>query len=818
MIAHTELSTSSDSSYCRFGSEALLKLLQTIEAQMDGVEKSEDIEYVHKMRVTSRRIRAAMPIFKECFPKKSYKKWIDEIKKVTQFLGTARDLDVQIAFIKEYMKQLQPSEPKTGIENLLGSYVDQRTNVQSNVISGLQELEESKVLQQITSYCKQVVNESISTSFNLYWVREKAFWHISSKLDDFLSMEDCVHKENEVLKHHEMRIKAKWLRYTMEAFALLYPGELSEEIETIKNFQDTLGEMHDCDVWIECIPKFINEIENEIATFSDESANDESNQDLTKFLDSIKQRRKKHYQNFAILWDEKKSKNFFENLRKTASAGFVAARYRMQAELANPYVKIAIVSNIHANLNALDAVIQDAERRGVTVFINAGNSVGYGAFPNEVIHTLYSKNTLSVIGNYDLEVLDTNTIGKGPEKFALEYPRKALVKPFETYLRAFPIKLELEVAHKKLLIVHGTLDKVDEFFNHDTPEERFEEIAKKAGAEIIVLGHSEEQFTKKAGGALFINPGSVGKSIDGIPKASYAVITSSPFSVELLRVSYDVEAAADALRKKGAPESYSQMLLRGMPLEDVLAEDKTREKEMDEKYTQIIKITQEVAEKYWPDVEHSGQVKKLALELFDSLQDLHMLGIKERYWLECAAILHDIGLSQGSKGHHKNSLKLILNDLQLQFTSTDRRVIGNVTRYHRKEIPKNNHYMFTSLSRELKRKTSMLAGILRLADGLDFSHQSIVQTIESRVALDNVIIQGLAIQNPILEDAAVNKKKDLFEKTFKKKVAITWKQPQQPQQQLSQSTETTEAKTNSAISQNAISSPEPNEKAPPNAS
>ena len=84
-----------DSSYCRFGAEAILKLLKAIDAQIEGVEKNEDIEYVHKMRVISRRIRAAMPLFKECFPKKRFKRWLGEIKKVTKFLGEARDLDVQ---------------------------------------------------------------------------------------------------------------------------------------------------------------------------------------------------------------------------------------------------------------------------------------------------------------------------------------------------------------------------------------------------------------------------------------------------------------------------------------------------------------------------------------------------------------------------------------------------------------------------------------------------------------------------------------------------------------------------------------------------
>jgi len=780
-----------DYSYCRFGAEALAKLLQTIEAQIDGVEKSEDIEYVHKMRVTSRRIRAAMPLFRECFPKKSYKKWLNEIKKVTQFLGAARDLDVQISVIKNYIEQLQPTEPKTGIEALLEWHIDQRTYLQSNIINGLQELKESRVLQQTSCYCEQIIKETASTSFNLFAVREKAFWQISPKLDGFLAMEDYVHKENEILKHHEMRIRAKWLRYTMEAFAPLYQEELSEEIKMMKNFQDTLGEMHDCDVWIERIPKFINQIENEIVTSPEnEKAIAEGNQDLLKFLDHIKEKRKNHYENFVNFWEKEKSKNAFEELRKNASAGFVAAGYRTEAELKNPYVKIAVIADIHANLNALEAVLQDAERRGITVFLNAGDVIGFGAFPNEVIQTLYSKNALSVIGNYDLEVLDKNNREKGPKKFALEYARKTLAKAYETYLRTLPSKLELEIAHKKLLMIHGTPDSVDEHLYHDTSEERFQEVAKTAGADIIVFGQSHEQFTKKAGETLFINPGSVGRPGDGNPQAAYAAITASPFSVELVRVSYNVEAAADALRKTGAPESYAQMLLRGLSLEDIIAEDKARESDMERKCTLMARSTRRVARKYWPDMKHSEQVRKLSLELFDALQDLHKLGKRERCWLECAAILHDIGLSQGPKAHHKKSLNLILNEAQLPFTSIERRVIGNVARYHRKGCPQYKHYNFKSLSSELRRKVTTLVGILRLADSLDFSHQSIVQNVEAHVAFENVTVRGSVLLNPVLEEYAVNKKKDVFEKSFKKKVVVAWKQIQLLQQQPCQQPQT----------------------------
>ncbi len=715
--------------------------------------------------------------------KKSYKKWLSEIKKVTQFLGSARDLDVQISVIKDYIERLSPIEPKTGMDALLESYIDQRAQMQSNIIGGLQELEESRVLQQTAYYCEKIVKETTSTSFDLFAVREKAFWQISPKLDEFISMEEYVHKENEVLKHHAMRIRAKWLRYTMETFAPLYQDELSEEIKMMKNFQDTLGEMHDCDVWIEQIPKFINEIHNEKAIA-------EGNQDLLKFLNYIKEKRKNHYENFVRFWDKRKGENVFEELRKNASAGFAAVAYRAKAQLENPYVKIAVMADIQANLNALEAVLQDAERRGITVFLNAGDIIGFGAFPNEVIQTLYLKSALSIVGNFDLEVLDRNNRGKDPKKFALHYLRETLSKAYETYLRTLRSKLELEIAHKKLVMIHETLDSVNEQLDHDTPDEKFQELAKTAGADIIVLGQSREQFTKKAEGALLINPGSVGRPGDGKPQAAYAMITANPFSVELIRVSYDVEAAADNLRRIGAPESYAQMLLRGLPLEDIVAQDKARENDMERKCTLMGRSARRVAKKYWPDTQHSEQVGKLALELFDALQDLHKLGKRERCWLECAAILHDIGLSQGRKEHHKKSLNLILNETRLPFTSIERRVIGDVARYHRKNVPQYKHYNFKSLSRELKRKVTILAGILRLADALDFAHQSIVQEVQTRVNLETVTLLATVRENPVLEEYAVNKKKDVFEKSLKKNVVVEWKKIQPLQQFSIQSPQT----------------------------
>ena len=460
-------------------------------------------------------------------------------------------------------------------------------------------------------------------------------------------------------------------------------------------------------------------------------------------------------------------------MRKNASAGFVAAGYRTQAELANPYVKIAVIAGIPANLAALEAVIRDAERRGITVFLNAGNTLGFGVFPNEVVQRLYSKNTLSVLGNYDLEVLDKNKI-EGPEKFRLEYARRTLTKSFETYLRAMHSKIELEIAHKKLLMIY----EIPELVNAN--EEKLQEFAENGKADIVVFDGTHEQFAKKMGRVLFINPGSVGRAGNGKQQAAYASVTANPFSVELLRVNYDVEAAADAFRRKRAPESYAQSLLRGLFVENIIAEDKAKENDMETKCPSVTANCRIVAEKYWPDMKHSEQVARLSLELFDSLKELHKLGVRERCWLECAAVLHDIGLSQGSSAHHKNTLKLILNDTQLPFTSTERQIIGNIARYHRKGCPKNKHYSFMSLNRELGRKVAVLASILRLADGLDFSHQSIVESIETQVNLEGVTVTAKIFSNSILEEQAFNRKKDLFEKTFAKKITVAWKYQPRP--------------------------------------
>ncbi len=630
-------------------------------------------------------------------------------------------------------------------------------------------------------FCEKSIIES-SKTFDPKKVLGKAYWHMASKIDGFLALKNWVHLEDEVLKHHEMRIHAKKLRYTLESFAGLYKNKLVEEIETIKAFQDVLGEVHDCDFWTLYIPKFIQEINiKNKAKPNNRACTTEVETALLNFLNYVKERRKENYVKFVRLWDETQKEGFFVQLRKSLSSEFnVNDEAEKNRFLANPDVKIAVLSDVNANLQALESVIKDAEKREIEVYLNAGNSIGFGPYPNETVELLCEKKMLSILGNYDIEVIEDKVKAKAEKNLALKFARKELTKSCEFYLYSLPRELRLEVAGKKLFVAHGSPDSIEEQSLYETPVERLKILADKAKSDLIIVGHSHEQFWKQANGKIFVNPGSVGRPIDGNPQAAYAVLSFNPFKVELIRLDYDVKDTVNAIRKKGLPECFAQMLLRGISLDAIIKEDRSKEDQMVFDCKATVEVCQDISAKYWPDTDHFQQVRKLALELFDGLIKLHNLGLRERCWLECAAVLHDVGLSKSEGGHHKKSAKLILNDMKLPFTSKERRIIASIARYHRKGLPKQTHYNLGSLDCATIYKVKVLASLLRIADGLDYSHRSIVEVLIIKIGTKRIIVECMFKTKSILEEQAFNKKKDLFENVFAKKMVLIWKEPSKP--------------------------------------
>jgi exopolyphosphatase/pppGpp-phosphohydrolase len=174
------------------------------------------------------------------------------------------------------------------------------------------------------------------------------------------------------------------------------------------------------------------------------------------------------------------------------------------------------------------------------------------------------------------------------------------------------------------------------------------------------------------------------------------------------------------------------------------------------------------------DVVHTDQVTKLALQLFDDLQSLHQLGSEERFWLAVAATLHDIGWIEGWHGHHKASLRIILETPMLSFSNKERLLIGSIARYHRGSLPHKKHDHYQALSGAERKVVLFLAAILRLADGLDRTHQALIRELTCQVTAGEVRL-FCRVQKPAEDERnSAGEKGDLFTKVYKRKVSIAW--------------------------------------------
>jgi exopolyphosphatase/guanosine-5'-triphosphate,3'-diphosphate pyrophosphatase len=149
----------------------------------------------------------------------------------------------------------------------------------------------------------------------------------------------------------------------------------------------------------------------------------------------------------------------------------------------------------------------------------------------------------------------------------------------------------------------------------------------------------------------------------------------------------------------------------------------------------------ELAERcnYWP--EHSQQIAKLSLALFDQTRAMHALTDREREWLEYAALLHDIGVLISYERHHKHSHYLISHGDLRGFEPQEVEIMGLVARYHRQSTPKRKHEGFGDLPKKERRTVRTLAAMLRLAESLDRSHSQTITGLELHDRSDDTLLR-----------------------------------------------------------------------------
>ena len=156
--------------------------------------------------------------------------------------------------------------------------------------------------------------------------------------------------------------------------------------------------------------------------------------------------------------------------------------------------------------------------------------------------------------------------------------------------------------------------------------------------------------------------------------------------------------------------------------------------EISRKLTAVIELARTCESEY----EHVTHVCNLTLRLFDEMGSLHKLGDEERFLLQCASILHDIGWVEGWKNHHKVALRIILETTMLPFNHRERLIIGSIARYHRKALPVMSHDHFAALNPRDRKMVQTLSAFLRLADGLDKTHQGKIRDLKCKIKKNRI--------------------------------------------------------------------------------
>lgn len=257
-------------------------------------------------------------------------------------------------------------------------------------------------------------------------------------------------------------------------------------------------------------------------------------------------------------------------------------------------MKIALFSDIHANLPALEAFFLNVETKNADAIYCLGDLVGYNIWPNEVINEIRKRGIPTIAGNYDFGIgRSSNDCGcayktddeKSNGSISIAYTNKIIKNDERKYLRTLPahIRIEFQLNNDKLniLLVHGSPRKINEYLFEDREEKSMLRIMQDADADIMCFGHTHKPYhrilpsvpEKNQHYRHAINIGSIGKPKDGNSNGGYVLLhineESSVFNkeavqVEFVRFEYDIEKAAKAIEDSPLPNAYAESLRKGI--------------------------------------------------------------------------------------------------------------------------------------------------------------------------------------------------------------------------------------------------------------
>lgn len=246
-------------------------------------------------------------------------------------------------------------------------------------------------------------------------------------------------------------------------------------------------------------------------------------------------------------------------------------------------MQYALISDIHGNLPALEAVLADIDARPeIEAVYHLGDLVGYAPWPNEVVALLRDRGIQGIAGNYDsTTATDYKHCGCKYEdprqeelsRLSFAWTRAHVSAETKRYLASLPFRLDVRplgghLTGPKLILVHGNLVLNTVYWTEDRPDRFCTRMAEVAGAkagDAVAFGHTHKPWHRVVDGVHFVNTGSVGRPKDGDWRAGFVILDlgEGEPQAEVVRVEYDVDRAAVAIRESDLPDDFADYLLTG---------------------------------------------------------------------------------------------------------------------------------------------------------------------------------------------------------------------------------------------------------------
>jgi predicted phosphodiesterase len=340
---------------------------------------------------------------------------------------------------------------------------------------------------------------------------------VTLHIEDLLAFSESLADPGKIREHHAMRIAVKRLRYTLEVWRDLFGDDLGKEIDTLKGLQDLLGDLHDCDVWIGYLPEFLREEELRCSAFF---GNEDHFRSLVPGIEALirerRERRRQLHETALTTWRDLAFRHFWDTLREKLLMPLTGRRE-------GPF-RIGLLANISGDAGALRRVLADGRSRGVSLFLNAGDTLGSPRASRETVEILRKEGILSVAGDRDRVIPGgVSPAGDGGVAGGRDSPERQS-KITRIFIRALPTSLRLSFAGERVLLTHGSPASSTGCLDEKVPDGVLCQLAQEAGVSAIVTGNSPAPFERKVCDVLLVGPGSVA-GIDGeAGPSSYAIL------------------------------------------------------------------------------------------------------------------------------------------------------------------------------------------------------------------------------------------------------------------------------------------------------